>query len=477
MKSIEELLEHKDISFSSIDDSICVTNPANDEPIAYVKKISDEELNVVINKSQIAQKKWAKTTALEKSDTLLRWSALIAQNRDNLAKIMTLEQGKSINEAKGEIDYANSFIRWFAEEARRIDGDILTSTAVNQKLLVIKQPIGVTAAITPWNFPSSMITRKAAPALAAGCSMVVKPASATPLSAYALAVLAQEAGFDEDLFVVISGRASAISDIFCKSEIVKKISFTGSTEIGKKLYANCSHTVKKISLELGGNAPVVVFDDANIDKAVDGIMQSKFRNSGQTCVCANRVYVQSGIYDKLATKLSAEVEKLKVGNGLDEDTTQGPLIDKNAVEKVKEQIKDALSKGATCLVGGKEHKLGHSFFEPTLLKDVDQNMLVAKDETFGPMCPLFKFETEEEVIQKANDTKFGLASYFFTESPSRQWRVAEAFEYGMVGINTGLISNAVAPFGGVKQSGIGREGSKYGIDEYVQMKYMCVDIS
>lgn len=477
MKSIEDLLNHKDVSFKEIANAKAVSNPATEEIVAYVRCVDDDELKNIIQKSKKAQEKWADKTALERADVLWKWYNLIIENRDNLGKIMTLEQGKSFNEAKGEIDYAASFVRWFAEETRRVDGDILTSVKNDQKLLVIKQPIGVTAAITPWNFPSSMITRKAAPAIGAGCSMIVKPASQTPLSAYALAVLAYEAGMDEDLFTVISGSAAKISDIFCASEIVKKISFTGSTEIGMQLYAKSAKTIKKISLELGGNAPVIVFDDANIQKAVDGIMASKFRNSGQTCVCANRIYVQSGIYDEVSSKVAEAVKRLKVGNGLDDGVDQGPLIDKNAVAKIEEHIKDALDKGATCIAGGHEHKLGKTFFEPTVLTNMKSDMVVSVDETFGPLCPIFKFETEEEVVRAANNTKFGLASYLFTESSSRQWRVGEALEYGMVGINTGLISNTVAPFGGVKQSGLGREGSKYGMDEYTQIKYMCLDIS
>lgn len=477
MKTLEELLKHKDVSFKQIPNSKAVTNPATDEVVAYVRCVDKSELEDIILKSQKAQDRWASKTALERADVLWKWYNLMEQNRENLGKIMTLEQGKALKEAVGEIDYAASFVRWFAEESRRLDGDILTSVNNNQKLLTIRQPIGVTAAVTPWNFPSSMITRKAAPAIGAGCSMVLKPASQTPLSAYALAVLAYEAGMEEDLFVIVSGSASEISDVFCDSDIVKKLSFTGSTEVGMQLYEKCAKTIKKVGLELGGNAPVIVFDDANIDKAVEGIMASKFRNSGQTCVCANRIYVQSGVYDEVSKRVADEVAKFHIGNGLDEGVDMGPLIDKKAVAKVQEHIKDALDKGATCVIGGKEHKLGKTFFEPTVLTGVTSEMMVSDDETFGPLCPIFKFETEEEVIKAANNTRFGLASYLFTESSSRQWKVSEALEYGMVGINTGLISNTVAPFGGVKQSGLGREGSKYGIEEYTELKYMCLDIS
>ncbi|CZE48456.1 NAD-dependent succinate-semialdehyde dehydrogenase [Campylobacter geochelonis] len=473
---MKELLKHKDISFEKVENAIAVTNPYNLEVLAYVKKTSVSELEEIIKSSQIAQKNWREKTALQRADILYKWYELMKKHKESLAKIMTLEQGKSINEARGEVDYSASFIRWFAEEARRVDGDILTSVRNDQKLLVTKEPIGVTAAITPWNFPSAMISRKAAPALAAGCSMILKPASQTPLSAYALANLAYEAGVDENLFVVINGSASQISKCFCDSKIVKKISFTGSTEVGMLLYEQSAKTMKKLSLELGGNAPFIVFDDANLDKAVDGILASKFRNSGQTCVCANRIYVQEGIYDKFSQMIAKAVAKLEVGDGLKESTKQGPLIDEKAVLKVEEHIKDALNKGAKCLLGGKTHKLGGTFFEPTVLQDVTQDMLVAQEETFGPLCPIFKFQTDEEVVEFANNTDFGLASYIFTTSVSRQFKISQALEYGMVGVNTGAISNEVAPFGGVKFSGLGREGSKYGIDEYTQLKYTCLDI-
>lgn len=477
MKTIEQLLQHKDVSFSEVENSFAVTNPATDETIAYVKSTNAEQLNQLIAKASVAQKEWAARTALERADILLTWYQSLKANKENLARLMTMEQGKSLTESRGEIDYAASFIRWFAEEARRVDGDILTSVKATQKMMVLKQPIGVTAAITPWNFPAAMITRKAGPALAVGCAMLVKPASQTPLSAYAQAVLAYEAGIPEDLFPVVNGKASEISQTFTENDLIRKISFTGSTEVGALIFRNSANHIKKLSLELGGNAPLIVFDDADLDKAVEGVLASKYRNSGQTCVCTNRVYAHSSIYDQLCAKLAEKVTAFKLGNGLEEGVTQGPLIDEKAVAKVEEHISDALTKGATCLSGGKRSELGKTFFEPTLLRDVTADMQVARDETFGPLCPVFKFETEEEVIAAANDTEFGLASYIFTENTARQWRVGEALEYGMVGVNTGLISNEVAPFGGVKLSGLGREGSKYGVDEYLEMKYMCVDLS
>ncbi|MDE5602681.1 MAG: NAD-dependent succinate-semialdehyde dehydrogenase, partial [Helicobacter sp.] len=400
----------------------------------------------------------------------------ILESKDFLAEIMTKEQGKPLAQAKSEIIYAASFIKWFAQEARRIDGDILCPKIKGQKLLTLKQPIGVCAAITPWNFPSSMITRKIAPALASGCAIIVKSASQTPLSAYALEILAQKAGILENCFRVINGDSTEISDVLCQSNTIKKLSFTGSTEVGRLLYQKCASTIKKLSLELGGNAPFIVFNDANLEEAINGIMDSKFRNSGQTCVCANRIYVQSGIYDKICQALVDKIQTLKVGDGLEDGVNQGPLIDKKALLKVKEHINDALQKGAKLLVGGNNHYLEGNFFQPTLLKDVTQQMKVAKEETFGPLAPIFKFESEEEAIFNANDTEFGLAAYFFTQDYKRQWRVAESLEYGMIGINTGLISNEIAPFGGIKQSGLGREGSKYGIEEYLEIKYLCLNL-
>ena len=477
MKTIEQLLQHPDVSFAPLADGIEVCNPANGETVAFVKKTSADELNALIARAAVAQKAWAAQTALERADALWRWYQLLKDNKENLARIMTMEQGKSLTESRGEIDYAASFIRWFAEEARRIDGDILTSVKPTQKMMVIKQPIGVTAAITPWNFPSAMITRKAAPALAVGCAMLVKPATLTPLSAYAQAVLAYEAGIPQDLFVIVNGSAAAISDVFATNETVRKISFTGSTEVGAKIFAASAAQIKKLSLELGGNAPFIVFDDADLEKAVEGALASKFRNSGQTCVCSNRVYVQAGIYEAFCQRLAEKVAAFKLGNGLEEGVNQGPLIEEKAVEKVEAHIADALAKGASCIAGGKRSALGGTFFEPTVLRDVTAEMQVARDETFGPLCPVFKFDSEEEVIAAANDTEFGLASYFYTQDTARQWRVGEALEYGMVGINTGLISNEVAPFGGVKLSGLGREGSKYGVDEYLELKYLCLDLS
>lgn len=471
------LLEHKFVSKVKKERFIQVNNPATGEDIAFVYDITQQELEEIIQKSQVAFKKWAALLPLERANILLHWYELMLQNKQMLAEILTIEMGKPLNEALGEIGYAASFIRWFAEECRRVDGDVLQPTQHNQKLLVLKQPIGVCGAITPWNFPSAMITRKVAPALASGCSMIVKPATQTPLSAYALLTLAYKAGIPQDVLQVVTGRASMISKTLCESDIVKKITFTGSTEVGRKLMAQSANTIKKLSLELGGNAPFIVFDDANIDNAVKGILASKFRNSGQTCVCANRIYIQSGIYDKVAHALKVEVERLEVGNGIHEGVTQGPLIDTKAVAKVQEHIADATSKGAKILSGGNPHVKGLSFFEPTILTEVTNEMAVAKEETFGPLAPLFRFESESDVIAMANNTEFGLAAYLYTKSASRQWRVSEALEYGIVGINTGIISTEVAPFGGVKQSGLGREGSKYGIDDYLEIKYVCLNIN
>ena len=477
MKDFARLLNHPDISFSPIPEAIKVDNPATGEALAFVRKTDSDGLKLLIQKAETAQKLWAAKTALERADVLWRWYFLIKENKEDLARIMTMEQGKSLTEARGEIDYAASFVRWFAEEARRIDGDVLTSVKASQKLVVLKQPIGVTAAITPWNFPSAMIARKAAPALAVGCAMIVKPASLTPLSAYALAVLAYEAGVPQDLLPVVSGSASEISHEFATNPTVRKISFTGSTEVGAKIFADSAADIKKLSLELGGNAPFIVFDDADLDKAVEGALASKFRNSGQTCVCTNRVYAQSGLYDEFCRKLSEKVAALKLGNGLEDGVNQGPMIEEKAVEKVEQHIADALAKGASCLTGGKRSALGGTFFEPTVLSGVTAQMAVAREETFGPLCPVFRFETEAEVIEAANNTEYGLAAYLFTSDIARQWRVGEALEYGMVGINTGLISSEVAPFGGVKRSGLGREGSKYGADEYLELKYLCIDVA
>ncbi|HEI7967420.1 TPA: NAD-dependent succinate-semialdehyde dehydrogenase [Acinetobacter baumannii] len=476
---LQYLLKHPDISLEApaSNDYIEVNDAATGETLAWVKTYDRAGVEAAINRSAKAQAAWKKQTALARADVLLAWYNLMLEHKENLAQILTAEQGKPLAEARGEIGYAASFIRWFAEQARRIDGEVLTPTLPNQRLLVIKQAIGVTAAITPWNFPAAMITRKAGPAIAAGCSMLVKPAEQTPLTAYALEVLALQAGLPADVLINISGDAVEVGKTLCESDIVRKLSFTGSTQVGRILMQQCALTIKKLSLELGGNAPVLVFDDANLEQAVQGIMASKYRNSGQTCVCANRIYVQDGIYDALAERLVEAVSKLKVGDGRQEGSTQGPLIDEDAVAKVQSHIADATEKGATVRIGGQRSALGGTFFEPTVLTGVTQDMKVSKEETFGPLAPLFRFKTEDEAVAMANDTEFGLAAYLFTQSTARQWRVGEALEYGMVGINTGAISNEVAPFGGVKQSGLGREGSKFGIEEYVEMKYLCVDLS
>ena len=477
--NLQYLLKHPDISLEApaSNDYIEVNDAATGETLAWVKTYDRAGVEAAINRSAKAQATWKKQTALARADVLLAWYNLMLEHKENLAQILTAEQGKPLAEARGEIGYAASFIRWFAEQARRIDGEVLTPTLPNQRLLVIKQAIGVTAAITPWNFPAAMITRKAGPAIAAGCSMLVKPAEQTPLTAYALEVLALQAGLPADVLINISGDAVEVGKTLCESDIVRKLSFTGSTQVGRILMQQCAPTIKKLSLELGGNAPVVVFDDANLEQAVQGIMASKYRNSGQTCVCANRIYVQDGIYDALADRLVEAVSKLKVGDGRQEGSTQGPLIDEDAIAKVQSHIADATEKGATVRIGGQRSALGGTFFEPTVLTGVTQDMKVSKEETFGPLAPLFRFKTEDEAVAMANDTEFGLAAYLFTQSTARQWRVGEALEYGMVGINTGAISNEVAPFGGVKQSGLGREGSKFGIEEYIEMKYLCVDLS
>ncbi|PZW66867.1 glutarate-semialdehyde dehydrogenase /succinate semialdehyde dehydrogenase [Pseudomonas sp. URMO17WK12:I1] len=456
--------------------TIKVTNPATGEVIGSVPKMGAAETRRAIEAADKALPAWRALTAKERSAKLRRWYELMLENQEDLARLMTIEQGKPLAEAKGEIAYAASFIEWFAEEAKRVYGDTIPGHQADKRLIVIKQPIGVTAAITPWNFPAAMITRKAGPALAAGCTMVLKPASQTPYSALALAELAARAGIPAGVFSVVTGSAGEVGGELTGNPIVRKLSFTGSTEIGRQLMAECAQDIKKVSLELGGNAPFIVFDDADLDKAIEGAIISKYRNNGQTCVCANRIYVQDGVYDAFAEKLKVAVEKLKIGNGLEDGTTTGPLIDEKAVAKVKEHIEDAVSKGAKILSGGKTHALGGTFFEPTILADVPKNALVSKDETFGPLAPLFRFKDEAEVIAMANDTEFGLASYFYARDLSRVFRVAEALEYGMVGINTGLISNEVAPFGGIKASGLGREGSKYGIEDYLEIKYLCLSI-
>ncbi len=455
-------------------EKIAVTNPANGQVVCKVPRMGRTETERAIVAAETAQKAWKTLTAQARSVILRRWFDLIIQYREDLAQILTAEQGKPLAEARGEITYGASFIEWFAEEAKRVYGEVIPSPAGDRRLLVIKQPIGVTAAITPWNFPVAMITRKAAPALAAGCSMIIKPAEQTPLSAIALAVLAEEAGVPAGVLQVITGKAREIGAVMCESPVVTKLSFTGSTEVGRVLMRQCSDTIKKLSLELGGNAPFIVFDDADLDAAVEGAMISKFRNAGQTCVCANRLFVQDGVFDAFAKKLAAKVGQLKVGEGTAEGITQGPLIDSAAVEKIESHVADAVKKGAKLMQGGKRHILGGTFFEPTVLADVTADSMIFREETFGPVAPLFRFKTDEEVIEMANRTEFGLASYFYSRDIGRIWRVAEALEYGMVGVNTGMISNEVAPFGGVKQSGLGREGSHYGIDEYLEIKYIAM---
>jgi succinate-semialdehyde dehydrogenase/glutarate-semialdehyde dehydrogenase len=453
---------------------IDVTNPANGTTLGTIPRMGTDETRRAIDAANSALPAWRAKTARERSVILRRWFDLIMANQDDLAVIMTAEQGKPLAESRGEIAYAASFIEWFAEEGKRIYGDTIPGHAADKRIVVIKEPIGVCAAITPWNFPAAMITRKAGPALAAGCTMVVKPATATPFSALALAELGGRAGIPAGVFSVITGSAAAIGNEMSGAPIVRKLTFTGSTEIGKQLMAQCAATVKKVSLELGGNAPFIVFDDADLDAAVEGAVASKYRNTGQTCVCTNRLIVQDGVYDAFVAKLTAAVARMRVGDGLTGDFQQGPLIDMAAVAKVEEHIADAVAKGATVVLGGKRHALGGSFFEPTILTGVTSQMLIAREETFGPLAPVFRFGSDAEAIRMANDTEFGLASYFYSRDISRVWRVAEALEYGMVGINTGLISTEVAPFGGMKESGIGREGSRYGIEEFIEVKYLCI---
>jgi len=454
--------------------TIHVNNPYDGSILGQVPECGVNETKRAIDAANAAWKPWRSLSALQRGQIMQRWAKLIDENKEDLAKIMTLEQGKPLAESLGEMDYANSFIKWFAEEGRRMYGDVIPSDKAGQHLIVIKQSVGVVGAITPWNFPAAMITRKCAPALVAGCPIVMKPDSQTPFSALALAVLAEEAGFPKGVFNVITGIASEIGGELTSNPLVRKISFTGSTAVGKLLMKQCASTLKKISLELGGNAPFIVFEDADIGAAVKGAMASKFRNTGQTCVCANRILVQDQVYDEFTKKLLVAVKALKLGNGLESDVQQGPLINEAAVEKVKKHIADAVSKGAKIICGGKPSPLGKLFFEPTILTDVTNQMLVAKEETFGPVAPLFRFKTDEEAIAMSNDTEFGLASYFYSRDIQRIWHVAEELEYGIVGINAGIISTAVAPFGGVKESGMGREGSKYGIDEYVEIKYLCM---
>jgi succinate-semialdehyde dehydrogenase/glutarate-semialdehyde dehydrogenase len=451
-----------------------VTNPATGEKIGTVPVLGTMETRRAIAAASAAFPAWAAKTAKERSAILRRWNDLMLANVDDLAMLMTAEQGKPLAEARAEVAYAAAFIEWFAEEGKRVYGDVIPGHQADKRLLVLRQPIGVVAAITPWNFPAAMITRKAGPALAAGCTFVCKPAMQTPYSALAMAELAYRAGVPKGVFSVVTGSATEIGGEMTSNPIVRKLTFTGSTEIGKKLMAQCAGTLKKVSLELGGNAPFIVFDDADLDAAVQGAIASKYRNTGQTCVCANRLLVQDGVYDAFVMKLVEAVKKLKIGDGLKGATDQGPLIDDKAVAKVEEHIADALGKGGSVAHGGKRHALGGTFFEPTIITNVKPDMLVAREETFGPVAPIFRFKDDEEAIRMANDTEFGLASYFYTRDLARAWRVSERLEYGLVGINTGLISTEVAPFGGVKESGIGREGSKYGILDYTELKYVCV---
>lgn len=452
-----------------------VTNPATGEVIAVLPDVSKAEVTKAIDAAHAAQKAWAKKTGKERAAILRRWNDLMVANADDLATILTMEMGKPWTEARGEILYGASYVEWFAEEAKRVYGDTIPGHQADKRIMVIKQPVGVVGAITPWNFPNAMLARKVAPALAVGCAMVSKPAAQTPLSALALAILAERAGLPAGLFSVLTSTdAAMVGQEFCANDKVRKLTFTGSTNVGRILMRQGADQIMKLGLELGGNAPFIVFDDADLDAAVEGAMISKYRNAGQTCVCANRLYVQSGIYDAFAKKLAEKVGQLKVGNGFAEGVTTGPLIDSKAIDKVKEHVADAVSKGAKVALGGKPSSAGELFFEPTILTGVTTDMKVATEETFGPVAPLFKFETEEEVIELANATEFGLASYFYSKDIAKIFRVAEALEYGMVGVNTGLISTEVAPFGGIKQSGLGREGSKYGIDDYTEIKYICL---
>ena len=458
------------------DDSatVDVTNPATGETIGTVPRLGADETRRAIEAANAAYPAWRGKTAKERAGVLRKWFELMLANLDDLAVLMTAEQGKPMAESRGEIAYAASFLEWFAEEGKRAYGDVIPQTVGDRRIIVTKEPVGVVASITPWNFPSAMITRKVGPALAAGCTIVAKPATATPYSATALAELAERAGVPAGVFNVVTGSAGAIGGEMTSNPIVRKITFTGSTEVGKMLMEQSARTVKKVSMELGGNAPFIVFDDAQMDAAIAGAMASKYRNTGQTCVCANRFLIQDEVYDEFSEKLADAANKLVVGDGLKGETQQGPLIDAAAVDKVEEHIADAVAKGARIIAGGKRHELGGTFFEPTVLVDVDTQMKVAREETFGPVAPLFRFSTEDEAIRLANDTEFGLAAYFYSRDIGRIWRVAEALEYGIVGINEGIISTEVAPFGGMKESGIGREGAHHGLDEFLEVKYMCM---
>ncbi len=454
--------------------TIDVTNPATGERIGTVPRMGAAETRRAIAAADAAWATWRNKSAKQRAGILRRWYELMMENADDLALIMTSEQGKPLPEARGEIAYGAAYFEWYGEEGKRLYGDTIPAPSSDLRIVVTREPVGVCAAITPWNFPSAMITRKAGAALGAGCPMVVKPASQTPFSALALAVLAEEAGVPAGVFSVLTGSAGAIGGEMTSNPTVRKVSFTGSTEIGRLLIAQSAATIKKVSMELGGNAPFIVFDDADLDAAVAGAMASKYRNAGQTCVCANRIYVHDAVYDEFARRLVQAVGGLKVGSGVEDGVNQGPLIDDAAVAKVREHIEDAVSHGGRILVGGKPHELGGTFFQPTIIADVTPDMKVAREETFGPLAPLFRFHTDEEVIGLANDTEFGLAAYFYSRDIGRIWRVAEGLEYGMVGINTGILSNEAAPFGGVKQSGLGREGSRYGLDDYTVMKYLCM---
>ena len=454
--------------------TIAVVNPADGTVVGSVPRMGAAETRRAIEAANNAWPAWRAKTAKERAALLRKWFDLMMQHQEDLAVLMTTEQGKPLSESRGEIAYGAAFIEWFAEEAKRVYGDTIPAQFTDRRIVVIKQPVGVCAAVTPWNFPNAMITRKAGPALAAGCTMVIKPASQTPFSALALCELAERAGIPMGVLNVLTGASGPIGKELTGNPLVRKFTFTGSTEVGKVLMAQCASTVKKVSLELGGNAPFVVFDDADLDAAVEGAMASKYRNAGQTCVCANRLYVQDGVYDTFARKLAEKVAQMKVGNGLEPGVMQGPLIDAKAIEKVEEHINDALSKGARIVVGGKRHALGGTFFEPTVLADVTPAMAVSREETFGPVAPLFRFKTEQELAALANATEYGLAAYFYSRDIGRIWRTAEALEFGIVGINVGIISTEVAPFGGMKESGIGREGSKYGMEEFLEVKYLCM---
>jgi succinate-semialdehyde dehydrogenase/glutarate-semialdehyde dehydrogenase len=451
-----------------------VVNPATGERVGTVPNMGEAETRMAVQAAARAFPAWAARSAKERAALLRRWYELMMEAQDDLARIMTIEQGKPLSESRGEIAYGASFIEWFAEQGRRNNGDVIPAPQSDKRIVVLRQPIGVCAAITPWNFPNAMLTRKLAPALAAGCTMVVKPATQTPFSALAIAVLAERAGIPRGVINVVTGDAAAIAKELTGNPVVRKLSFTGSTEIGRVLMRQCAEHIKKVSLELGGNAPFIVFEDANVDAAVQGAMIAKFRNNGQTCVCANRIYVHRAVYDEFAGKLAASVQAMKLGNGLESGVVVGPLIDAKALAKVEEHIEDALGHGATLIAGGRRRE--GNFFEPTVMVGVTQQMLVTREETFGPLAALIAFDNEDEVVQMANDTEYGLASYVYTRDLSRSWRVSERLEYGMVGVNTGLISTAEAPFGGVKQSGLGREGSQYGMDDYTELKYVCVGL-